>query len=162
MNTSSEPGAGSSFASPDFARFAQALSPEIRPLSPRAFALAFDDLSAQVVLHPDGQRIVLELFVCDASPLVDARRDIVVKALLTLNAAGLHGRPFVCGLDSRNFITLHALLPVNGLDPSSFSTAVEYLVHQARQVRQLLRDISFQDGGVSVVLPEPATTGEGP
>ncbi|THF64113.1 type III secretion system chaperone [Pseudothauera rhizosphaerae] len=150
----------SSFANADFARFALSLDPGIIPSSTRSFALAFDDVSAQVVLSHDERQVLTEFFVADIAGLADARRDLVVKALLTLNASGLEGRPFVCGLDSRDFVTVHGQTPLAGLDTARFAESFDYLLRQARRVRELVGQLSFHNGGVTLVVPPAPTTGE--
>jgi len=144
---------------PDFERFARSLEGGIVASSSRSFALVFDDnLTVNVVLHPDEKKVVTEIFVCDGARLTGPVRNSVVCAMLVLNSAGLCGKPFVCGLDSRDFITLCGSVSLTGLDPEGFADYLDYLLRQARRVRELVRALSFQGAALAFSI-EPATQG---
>ncbi|WP_263768594.1 type III secretion system chaperone [Propionivibrio soli] len=147
------------FANADFARFACALDEGIVPSSSNAFELVFDDdLTVAVVLHPNQKRVLSELFVCDAARLTGPMRRAVVHALLAMNHVGLLGRRFVCGLDSRSFVTLVGEIGLEDLDAIKYANHLNYLLRQARRVRELVRNLSMQGAGFSFAL-QPAVGG---
>lgn len=124
---------------PDLQSLAALLVPPPAFSSPHAFELVFDDdLPATVRLHPDGRSVAVDLWCGDAQGIDDAGRCILVELLLGLNARNPGDPTRWVGLDSRDFILVHARVPRDALDGDGLSNWLQSVVDEALEVRSLV------------------------
>ena len=141
------------FDHPEFQRLAACLGPDVQATSQRSFDLVFDDdLPVNVSLHPNGTDVAIDVWCYDAAKLVGAPRTAVVDTLLLLNQTVRSGQPFAIGLDSRDFVVVHARQAMNQLQGLAMGAWLTWLVDQARRVRALIRTLSFESGRLTYAL----------
>jgi hypothetical protein len=107
--------------------------------SPRSFEMLVEEgLPVRVTLHPNERDVVTDVYAFDAAILTGPARTTSVDVLLTLNHAGLRGRPFAVGLDRRDLVAISARAPLAELDADTFADLLSYLVRQSLRIRTLL------------------------
>jgi hypothetical protein len=151
------------FSNAALQQIADSLGPGLVPSSANSFSLVLDDdLTVSVSLHPNGADVGVDIWCHDAARLSGAVRRAAVDTLLTLNAAAQAGRPLRIGLDSRNFILVHSRAALADVEGENFSEWLDWLLGQARRVRDLVRTLSFEDARLGFTLNPAANIGGGP
>ncbi|RXV65335.1 hypothetical protein D1006_35145 [Burkholderia stabilis] len=114
--------------------------------SPRSFELLRPDtLPVRVTVHPCDTTLVLDLYLYNAQLVRGDLRTGLCQSLLLLNHAGLRGRPFALGLDSRDFVLLTASLPLNDALLDEFTSHLDYLSNQSLGIRELIGALTLAD-----------------
>ncbi|SAI37415.1 Uncharacterised protein [Bordetella ansorpii] len=140
------------FDDPAFQRLAASLG-EVTPTSPRSFDLVFDDnLCVTVSRHPRRPEVCVDVWCHDVSAYVGAPRRALVDTLLLLNRTAQAGQPFRVGLDSRDFIVVHASQAMDRLEGGTFGAWLTWMLDQGRRVRELVRAIGFENGRLTYEL----------
>lgn len=129
-----------------FRQLVASLSPEIVPSSARTFEICLGEerLPMRVMLHPDQQRVILQAYAADLSMVLGTLRAAVMPVLLLLNQAGLQGKPFFVGLDARDFVCVTRIQPLNRASGDEFLADLDYLAHQALEIRELVTNLALQ------------------
>ena len=150
------------FDDPDFQRLAASLG-DVTPTSSRSFDLVFDDnLCVTVSRHPSRPDVCVDVWCHDVSAYVGAPRHTLVDTLLLLNRSAQAGQPFCVGLDSRDFIVVHASQTMDRLDSGRFGAWLIWMLDQGRRVRELVRTIGVENGRFAYELtPALAAASQG-
>ncbi|WP_368642509.1 hypothetical protein ABRY95_07920 [Castellaniella ginsengisoli] len=140
------------FEDPDFQRLAASLG-DVTPTSSRSFDLVFDDnLCVTVSGHLKRPDVCVDVWCHDVSAYVGAPRRALVDTLLLLNRSAQAGQPFRVGLDSRDFIVVHASQAMDRLEGGTFGAWLIWMLDQGRRVRELVRTIGFENSRLAYEL----------
>ena len=150
------------FDDPDFQRLAASLG-DVTPTSSRSFDLVFDDnLCVTVSAHLKRPDVCVDVWCHDVSAYVGAPRRALVDTLLLLNRSAQAGQPFRVGLDSRDFIVMHASQAMDRLEGGAFGAWLIWMLDQGRRVRELVRTIGFENSPLAYELtPALAAASQG-
>jgi len=150
-----------------FRQLAASLSADIVPSSPRSFELCLkeDRLPVRISLHPDQQRVILQVYAVDISMLVGPLRAAMMPMLLLINQAALHGRSFFVSLDSRDFLCVTRIQALDRASGDEFLEDLDYVLQQAAQIRTLVDNLTLQNAsmefeGTPGPDPEPDSDSE--
>lgn len=135
------------------ARIAADTGSEVTLRSPNAFELLLEgDYPARVTVHPRGDRVVIDIYLYNASMVTGVLRASLVQSLLLLNHAGARGRRFAVGLDNRDFVLLTAARPLDAAIVDDFAGELAYLAAQAARIRAFVEQVTFAGAEAPVEL----------
>ncbi|MBT2869651.1 hypothetical protein JQK19_20690 [Chromobacterium violaceum] len=114
------------------------------PADSRQFNLLLGNLPGRATLHPDSRHVQVDFFLYDGAGLFGPMRRAVIQSALQINQAGLIGRPFFIGLDSRHFLAGGCRIALDGLDAGQWLDALLYLNTQSLNCRELFRTLALE------------------
>lgn len=111
----------------------------------RSFDLLHDGLAVTVRLHPSDVEVAVDVWCHDLSGVEGEPRRLAVRTLLMLNTVAAPGLPCVFALDARDLVLVHGSVSLNLLSPEALVSWLEWLLHQAVDVRDLLETVTLSD-----------------
>ena len=112
--------------------------------TPASFEMVLaDTYPVRVTVHPEGDRLVTDIYLYNSLMLSGPLRANVVRSLLLLNHVAMRGRRFALAIDNRGFLLLTATRPLDDSTAEAFNEDLQYLLAQARRARELIEEVSL-------------------